>query len=353
MKRFINTTAIAVSTGMLAGGTLADGADLKVFDWSGYEDPGFYGSYVEEYGETPSYSYFGNEAEAFAKLESGFSADIAHPCSYSTQRWADAGLLQPIDTGRLDHWDDMLPGIRDVDGIAADGETWMVPFEWGNTGLIYRTDEFQQDELSLQMLTDPKYEGQVALPNGAREAFSLAVLAVGAEDNYPDLTEEQIVAAFDYLRDVHSNVRFYWSDASQLGQALASGAVKMGWGWNQTELNLINNDVPARMMRDVDKGVVTWVCGYVHMEDASVPDQQVYDMLNSLTSPESGEYIIEAWGYGHANARAFERADQDAVESFGLADPASFFDGSLFGATLDPELEQRLLEEYERIKSGF
>ncbi len=353
---FHTVTRLAAGTalsGVLAGAALSDGSALSIFDWSGYEDPGFYGAYIETYGAGPRYSYFANEDEAFARLQSGYQADLAHPCSYVTQKWADAGLLQPIDTSRLEHWDDLLSGIRNVDGISFNGETWMVPFEWGNTGLIYRTDAIAPDDISLETLTDPANRGRISLPDGALEAFTLAILATGAQDDFPDISEEQFQAALDYLRAVHDNVRFYWSDATQLDQALASGEVVMGWGWNQTEINLVSNGVPAQMMRDVDEGIVTWVCGYVHLQSAQASDDQVYDMLNALTAPESGQYIIENWGYAHSNALAFEAADPDLVAAFGLSEPETFFDGSLFSVPMPPELDRRLREEYERIKSGF
>ena len=202
-------------------------------------------------------------------------------------------------------------------------------------------------------MTDPSYRGRIALPDGALEAFTLAILATGAQGDYPDLSEAQFQAALDYLRVAHENVRFYWSDAAQLDQALASGEVIMGWGWNQTEINLVSNGVPAQMMRDVDEGIVTWVCGYVHLQGAQASDDQVYDMLNALTAPESGQYIIENWGYAHSNTLAFESADPALVDAFGLTDPETFFDGSLFSVPLAPELDRRLREEYERIKSGF
>ena len=40
------------------------------------------------------------------------------------------------------------------------------------------------------------------------------------------------------------------SGPGQLDQALASGEVEMGWGWNQTELKLLSNNTPATMMKD-------------------------------------------------------------------------------------------------------
>lgn len=338
---------------LLAGAAHAEGGDLTVFDWSGYEDPGFFGTYVEKYGEAPTYSYFGSQDEAFTKLQSGFEADLAHPCTDATRKWAAAGIIQPIDTSRLDNWDAMLPTIKEMDGISFDGKTWMVPFEWGNTGLIYRSDQISEAEISLQALTDPKYRGKVAIPDGAASAYAMAALGAGVGDNYTDMSDEEFRKASDFLRAVHPNVRFYWSDAGQLDQALASGEVTMGWAWNQTELNLIWNDVPAQMMRGEGKGIATWVCGYVHMANASASDEQVYDMLNALTQAESGKYIIENWGYPHSNAASFDISDQDMIETYGFDDPKALFDNSLFFDAVDPELEARMLQEFERIKAGF
>ncbi|KUJ85707.1 spermidine/putrescine ABC transporter substrate-binding protein [Ruegeria marisrubri] len=352
MKLKTSTILGALAITGLATSALADAADLQVFDWSGYEDPGFFGAYVEKYGGPPSYTYFGSQEEAFTKLQSGFEADLAHPCSDAVRKWVAADLLQPIDTSKLTNWDKLLPQIKEVDGITIDGTTYMVPFEWGNTGLIYRTDMISGDDISLQLLADPAYQGKIAIPDAASSAYALAALATGVS-SYTDMSDEEFQKASDFLRAIHPNVRFYWSDAGQLDQALASGEVEMGWGWNQSELNLIWNETPAVMMRDVNKGIATWVCGYVHLKSSKQPVEQVYDMLNALTSEASGKYIIESWGYAHSNADAFKSADQELIETYGFADVDSFFEGSLFFDAVKPELEAKMLKEFERIKAGF
>ena len=351
--KFETFGGVALAASIAATAALADAGDLTVFDWSGYEDPGFFGTYVEKHGGSPSYTFFGSVDEAFTKLQSGFVADLAHPCSDAVRKWHAAGLLQPLDTSKLKNWDALLPEIKNVDGVTIDGEVWMMPFEWGNTGLIYRTDKISDDEISLQLLADPRYQGKVALPDGAMSSYALAALATGNGANYTNMTDEQFQAASDFLRSVHPNVRFYWADAGQMDQAMASGELEMGWAWNQSELNLIWNDTPAAMMRDVDKGVATWVCGYVHLKSSTTPTEQVYDLLNALSEPASGKYIIENWGYPHANADAYPISDQATITQYGFDDPNAFFQGSLFFDAVNPDLEAKMLREFERIKAGF
>ncbi len=350
-KRTTLTAASAVAL-LWAGTSNAGGSDLSIFDWSGYEDKGFYGAYMTEYNEAPSYTYFGSVDEAFTKLQSGFEADLAHPCTDSVRKWKAAGLIKPLDTSRLNNWGNMLQRVKDADGVTIDGEVYMMPFEWGNTGLIYRTDLISGDDISLQFLADPSNKGKVALPDAAPSAYALASLATGAS-SYTHMSDEEFKAASDFLRKVHQNVRFYWSDAGQLDQALASGEATLGWGWNQSELNLIWNGTKAAMMRGPGKGIATWVCGYVHLASSTQSDDQIYDMLNALSDQASGKYILESWGYGHANAKAFEVADKATIEPYGFGDSATFFEGSLFFDAVEPSLEQKMLKEFERIKAGF
>ncbi len=351
--KFTAIGALALTTALTSGAALADGGALTVFDWSGYEDQAFFTAYMEKYGDAPTYTFFGSQEEAFTKLQSGFAADLAHPCSDAVRKWVAADLIHPLDTSKLTNWDAMLPEIKEVDGIQIDGKTYMMPFEWGNTGLIYRTDKIADDKIGLQLLADPAYQGKVSIPDAASSAYALAALATGNADDYTKLSDEQFKEASDYLRAVHPNIRFYWSDAGQMDQAMASGELEMGWAWNQSELNLIWNETPAKMMRDIDKGIATWVCGYVHLKSSTTPVDQIYDHLNALSDATSGKYIIESWGYPHANADAYAISDAALIEQYGFDDPKAFFDGSLFFDAVDPALEAKMLKEFERIKAGF
>ncbi len=345
--------ALALSATLSAGAAMAGGADLTIFDWSGYEDQGFFGAYMEKYGTAPTYTFFGSQEEAFTKLQSGYTADLAHPCSDAVRKWVAADLIQPLDPSKLRNWDKMLPEIKNVDGIMIDGTLYMMPFEWGNTGLIYRTDMISDDKISLQLLADPAYKGKVSIPDAASSAYALASLATGNGADYTKLDDEQFKQASDFLRAVHPNVRFYWADASQMDQAMASGEIEMGWAWNQSELNLIWNETPAKMMRDVDKGIATWVCGYVRLKSSTTPEDQIYDQLNALSDAASGKYIIENWGYPHANAEAYAISDQALIKQYGFDNPKEFFEGSLFFDAVEPTLEAKMLKEFERIKAGF
>jgi len=102
--------------------SLAGGSDLRVFDWSGYEDQGFFKPYMDKHGSAPSYAYFASEEEAYTKLRSGFKSDLAHPCTGVTKKWAAAKLIKPLDPSRLKNWDKLLPAIKESGGLKKFGK---------------------------------------------------------------------------------------------------------------------------------------------------------------------------------------------------------------------------------------
>ena len=46
------------------------------------------------------------------------------------------------------------------------------------------------------------------------------------------MTDEQFKQASDFLREVHKNVRLYWTDTTEIVQAMSGGEVDLAWAWN-------------------------------------------------------------------------------------------------------------------------
>jgi spermidine/putrescine transport system substrate-binding protein len=353
-------TAIRLS--VLLSGLLASVAppaaaadNIVVFDWAGYEDPAFHPTYTEKFGGEPDFSFFGDEEEAFQKLRSGFTADLAHPCSQSVSKWRDAGLLEPLDTTKLASWNDVLPGIKAMKGLmtAEDGTAYFLPFEWGNTVLTYRTDTVKPDDVtSLKAFADPKFKDRVSIGDNVDDAYALASLAIGVKD-WTKLTDEQFKQASDFLRAVHQNVRLYWTDNTDLSQAIAGGEVDLAWAWNETATTLAADGVPVAMKKDTTEGISTWVCGYVRLKGGAGSEEQQYGFLNAITDPAVSSYMVESWGYGHSNAKGMAAVDAKILADKGFADVDKFTANTLFQSPMPTEQRQRMIAEFEKIKSGY
>lgn len=350
-KYFITAASLALSTS-LAG---AQDRDLVVFDWAGYEDAAFHPDYTAAHGQSPTFAFFGDEDEAFGKLMAGYRADVAHPCSQSMTKWREAKLIVPLDTARIEHWDDIVPGIASMRDFMTteDGRAWIVPFEWGNTALTYNTDRVEEaDVLSLRAFADPQFQGRVSIGDNVDDAYALASLVMGITD-WTEMTDAQFEEASAFLREVHKNVRLYWTDNTELSQAMAGGEVDLAWAWNETVSTLAAEGQPVAMKKDTAEGLSTWVCGYARLADGEGSEDKVYDYLNAVLSPDVTEYLVADWGYGHGNGTAMSELPPDLLEEKGYADVDTFLDRTLFQSPVPAELKMKMIAEFERIKAGY
>ena len=354
-RGLISSFAIALSLSVAPMAASAADGDLTVFDWAGYEDPAFHPAYVEKHDVSPTFAFFGDEDEAFQKLRTGFRADVAHPCSQNVTKWRDAGMLKPLDTSRIPEWDNILPGFKSMKGLMTteDGQAWMVPFEWGNTAVTYRTDTVDEADIqSLKAFADPKFKDRVSIPNNVDDAYALGSLAIGLTD-WSKMTDAQFEEASAFLRKVHENVRIYWTDNTELSQAMAGEEVDLAWAWNETATTLQADGVPVEIKKDTDEGLSTWVCGYVMLKDGEGSEDKAYDYINATIDPAVSSYIVSAWGYGHGNAKGMEAIDAETLKGAGYDDVSEFVDKTLFQSPVPVELKQKMIAEFEKIKAGY
>jgi len=354
MYNFIKTVAItAMAVAFTSTATFADDAELTVFDWAGYEDPEFFKAYVEKHGDSPTFAFFGDEEEAFQKLRSGFRADVAHPCSQSVPKWIEAGLLAPLDTSRIERWDELERSFREIEAYKKDGNYYFVPVEWGNTAIVYNTEELSQADLgSLQVFADPKYQGRLSIGDNVDDAYALAFLATGIKD-WTTATDEQFKAASAFLRKVHPNVRAYWADGASLAQLMQSGEVLLAWAWNETFSTMSYEGHPIGMTRNMKEGSSSWVCGYTHLANSPGSEDKFYDFINAWLEPATAEYLVSAWGYGHGNAAAMAAMNSENLAAIGLDSTEVLKANTLWQAPLPSELREKMIAEFELIKAGF
>ena len=296
---------------------------LTVMEWASYETPDHYQSYMAKYGQEPSFSLFSTEEEALAKVRAGYSADVMHPCNYSVDMFVDAGLAVPIDTARLSNWKDVFPALQTAEGTMRGGHVVMAPADWGNSSIAYRPDlvgdDFKKNE-SWSIFFDDKYAGRVSMAD-LDLTFTIAAMVNGKtyEESY-NMRGEQLAAMKAMAEKAVKTSRFLWSDATTLNQALASGEIVAGYAWNDTIKFLSGEGVDIAYAKPKE-GYFTWFCGLTLLSTGKADLNMAYDFIDAWLSPETGKLMIEDSGYGHANMKSFEVADQAMVKAMGITDP--------------------------------
>ena len=335
----------------MAGAAAADQATY--FTWGGYDVPEMFGSYIAKHGEAPNFATFGGSEEALTKMRTGYVVDVSHPCNQAIPRWVATGLFQTVDTGKLSNYGDVMPSLVNLEGNVVDGKPYMIPFDWGQTSVTYRTDMFDLngEEESWGMLWDERYKGRLGVLASAADTWWCGAIYAGVD--FTELsTEENFKKVADIMRKQRPLIRMYNDDTTALEQALASGELVAAMTWNSSAVTLKKEGVPVKFAKPKE-GALTWVCGAMIHKDAPQIDK-AHDIIDAMISTETGKWLIGDNGYGHSNIKSFDQFSAEELEGLGLSkNPADILEAGKFQIPQTQEFESAMNKEFEQIKAGF
>ena len=329
----------------------AEGDEAFYFTWGGYDIPEFFGEYHDKHGAYPDMAPYASSNDGLAKVRSGFVVDVLHPCNSNAPNWVNAGVVQPIDTSRLSHWDDVIPSLKTI--AAVDGASYFAPFDWGQTSVTYRTDivDFPGGEESWGVLWDERYKGKVAMIGNEGDSWWCAAIYAGVPFDQIE-TEENIQKVAELLREQVPLVRMYTDDMTSVEQALAAGELVAAMTWNSSAVALKADGVPVKFAVPKE-GALTWVCGAMIYVDAPHVDK-AHDVIDSLLSPESGRFLIDEYGYGHSNRKSFDLVSEVRLAELGLSrDPNEVLGAGKYQIPTSDEFTSRIATLYAEITAGY
>ena len=135
---------------------------LTVLDWAGYDAEDFWVDFKDTYPKvTVSFEFGASDADIYTKMKAGDQADVFHPYTGWLQFYVDERLVEEIDTSKLTNWDKVPDHFKAIGQI--NGKQYFVPWDWGFTSILYRTDKIPEGVDSWAALMDPKYAGHVSM----------------------------------------------------------------------------------------------------------------------------------------------------------------------------------------------
>jgi spermidine/putrescine-binding protein len=340
-------TAVPPAEPSAPAAAMASGGPLIVLEWAGYEDPGLWQPFADEHPQAKvDFSFFADNAEALTKLQSGFAADVVHPCSDYWKLFVDAGLMQPIDTARLRHWPDVRESLAKEGQF--NGQQYFIPWDWGYESILYRTDKVTTPPTSWADLWRPEYAGRVAIQDSGSVAYIVAGLALGIDPW--NATAEQSEAIKQKLIELKPNLLNYWSDSTSLTQQIAAGDVWVaGNAWSDAYITLQGDGVPVEYITPKE-GRLGWLCGFGIPASAQNLDL-AYAYIDATLAPESMAYMSNTNGYGAANAKALELTDETLVAAMQLDQP-NIIDRTVFYQAVSAEQNELFNSMWAEVKAA-
>lgn len=327
---------------------------LVILEWTGYEItefPQFFEPFSEKYGENidkyVTVSVFGDDAEAYAKAQSGFDADLIHPCSSWWGLYVDAGLVQPIDTSRLSNWDE-IPELLQKQG-EFNGQQYFVPWDWYYEALLVRSDLVPEMPTSWADLWDPQYAGHVSVWDNGEVTFAAAAMAHGIDPWNTTAEQDQMIK--DKLIELKPNLLTYWLDYTQAIELSASGdAWIVASAWADTYAALADEGYEVVYL-EPEEGYLAGVCGYgIGAENTEL--DLTYEFLDAAIDKHSMANFANEYWYGVSNAAAAEFIDEEAAELLRFNDLEFALANTKFYQPLTAERRDFLSDLWNEVKAA-
>ena len=296
-------SACATSPAITTATPPALAKELILYDYQDDMPQSVLDAFKKEYGVSVSYPVYDSSEEAMEHIQSGETYDVVVMDSRLVPSLVQDHLLTEIDYRQVTNFKNISPNFRD---LAYDPENkHCIPFNWGTTGLVVRSDLVSSPITSWNDLWDPRYAHHVAIwSTQEREVIALTLKALGFSANSTKPAELEKVR--EKLLELRPNVRFLEDyDVIDSSPAMSSGdiALSMGYALDALAGREKNDHITYVLPKE---GALMWGDTFVIPANSSRKyTAEVF--LNFVLRPDINAQIANANRYATPNepARAF------------------------------------------------
>ena len=251
------------------------GATLNVYNWGEYIDEDLLGEFEELYNCRVNYRNFESNEMLYTNIISDDPWDILVPSDYMIERLIREKRLQPLDKSIVTNLEDLSDSVKN---LAFDPDnTYSVPYLWQSVCIVYdktKIDPALVEEKGWDIFLDPSLKGHAYMYDSSRDAFMVALKALGYSANTTD--DAEIEAAYNWLLEMNSSL-----DPDYVTDEMIDG-MKYGFKWISLGYS---GDVAAIMAENENLAVCLPKQGTNIAVDAMV-------IPKSAGNPELANYFI-------------------------------------------------------------
>jgi len=290
---------------------------LTVLDWAGYDAPDFWTDFQTAYKNVKvNFEIGASDADIYGKMLAGDQADLFHPYSGWFQLYVDAGLVEPIDTSRLKNWSKVPDAFKKIGQV--NGKQYFVPWDWGFTSILYRTDKVNGKIDDWNALFDNTYKGHVSMWDDGPGAVTVSSYVHGWDET--KITADQLATAKQEWIAQKANNLFYWAGEPELQQGMSGGDVWVAYAWQGSYATLLGQGVPVAYANP-KQGRNSWV-GTYGIRKGSPNYDLALQFLDDKLADATMNNVVNLFYYGAANQDVMNGiTDPTLKEAFAINDP--------------------------------
>ena len=174
-----------------------------------------------------TYDTYESNEEMVAKLQAGATGyDIIVPSGYIIPVLVATDMIAPLNKKYLTNWGNVSPIFQNLPSDP--GSTHTVPWQWGTSGIAYRTDKVKGPIDSWAVFHDKQYHGKMTMMDDGREVIGAFLRYRGHSLNSTD--PQQLARAKTDAVEAKKHLKAYIS--APVKAQLISGDVWIAQLWN-------------------------------------------------------------------------------------------------------------------------
>jgi putative spermidine/putrescine transport system substrate-binding protein len=313
---------------------------LNLVAWEGYAQPEWVKPYEAATGCKVHAKYAGSSDEMVTLMrQGGGQYDMVSASGDASLRLIRGGEVTPMNVALVPEWKNFIPQLQSPSHNTVDGKHYGISLQWGPNTLLYNTKSVTPAPTSWSAIYSPKYKGQVTVPANPIQIADAALYlsktqpSLGISDPY-ELTEAQLNAAANLLKQQKPLIKKYWALASDEIELFKNGDTVIGAAWPYQYSTLIADKEPVKQIIP-SEGATGWADTWMLSAHAKDPNC-AYKWVNWVSSPKVQAQQAISYGETPVNTKACPDMEKIQKGSCGLyhADaPAAYFDSIKFWKT--------------------
>jgi putative spermidine/putrescine transport system substrate-binding protein len=314
---------------------------LNLVAWEGYTQPEWVKPFEKQSGCVVHAKYAGSSDEMVTLMRQGGGSqyDMVSASGDASLRLIRGGDVAQMNVNLVPEWKNFIPQLQSPVHNTVDGKHYGISLQWGPNILLYNTKSITPAPTSWSAIYDPKYKGQVSVPNNPIQIADVALYlsktkpSLGISDPY-ELTEAQLNAATELLKQQKPLIKKYWGLASDEIELFKNNDIAIGAAWPYQQSTLLADKVPVKSLIP-SEGATGWADTWMLSAHAQHPNC-AYKWVNWVSSPKVQAEQAVSYGETPANTKAcaeMEKITQGSCPIYHANAPSAYFDSIKFWKT--------------------
>jgi len=313
---------------------------LSLIAWEGYTQPDWVKPFEKKTGCKVTAKYAGSSDEMVTLMrQGGGQYDMVSASGDASVRLIRGGDVQPMNPNLIPDFKNFIGALKSPAHNTVDGVHYGISLQWGPNTLLYNTQKVKPAPTSWSVLYNPKYKGQITIPDNAIQIADAALYLsktqpdLGITDPY-ELNQKQFDAAVSLLKQQRPLLKKHWALASDEIDLFKNGDASLGASWPYQTNTLEADKVPVKDLIPKE-GATGWADTWMLSSKSKHPNC-AYMWTKWVSTPKVQAQQAIYFGETPANTKACAVMNQlsaGSCKQYHADAPASYFDSIKFWKT--------------------